>query len=161
MAITMFNVILQKQAAFDKNIDVEMIIDVCHDILESMTKIVKCDDDNDTISFAIDSLCSTCASSARFCLMQDSRENNQTELKIYEKKNNLEISVYHTVMDIIIPYVKDKDLSSLDLIGFYRSLVFCLNNLYQLKNCNKDNLSNHLTANGYLKRLLYLTVQFP
>ncbi|XP_018345328.1 PREDICTED: uncharacterized protein LOC108750410, partial [Trachymyrmex septentrionalis] len=161
VAITMFNVILQKQAAFDKNTDAEMIIDVCHDILESMAKIVKCDDDNDTISFAIDSLCNTCASSARFCLMQDSRENSQTKLKIYEKKNNLEISVYHTVMDIIIPYVKDKDLSSLDLIGFYKNLVFCLNNLYQLKNCNKDNLSNHLTANGYLKRLLYLTVQFP
>ncbi|KYM97223.1 hypothetical protein ALC62_12090 [Cyphomyrmex costatus] len=160
-AIRMFNVILQKQATFDKSIDVEMIFDVCHDILKSMTKIVKCDDDDNTISFAIDSLCSTCASSARFCLMQDSREKNQTEFKICEKKDNLEISIYQTVMDIIIPYVKDNVLSSVDLIGFYRNLVFCLNNLYEVQNCNKDNLSNHLTANGYLKRLLYLTVQFP
>jgi len=70
MTITMFNIILQKQAVFDKNIDAEMIIDICHDILESMTKIVKCDDDNDTISFAIDSLCSTCASSARWNIHQ-------------------------------------------------------------------------------------------
>ena len=70
VAITMFNVILQKQAAFDKNTDAEMIIDVCHDILESMAKIVKCDDDNDTISFAIDSLCNTCASSARWDIRQ-------------------------------------------------------------------------------------------
>ena len=45
--------------------------------------------------------------------MQDSRENNQTELKIYEKKNDLEISVYHTVMDIIIPYVKVRSLGNI------------------------------------------------
>lgn len=69
-AVTMFNVVLQKQTASDKNTDAEMIIDVCHDILKSMTKIVKCDDDNDTISFAIDSLCSTCASSARWDIRQ-------------------------------------------------------------------------------------------
>jgi len=56
---------------------------------------------------------------------------------------------------------QDKDLPFLDFNGFYRNLVFCLNDLYQLKNCNKDNLSNHLIANGYLKRFLYLTVQFP
>lgn len=54
---------------------------------------------------------------------------------------------------------QNADLSRLDLIGFHKNLVSCLNNLYQLKNCNKDNLSNHLAANGYLKRFLYLTVQ--
>lgn len=130
----------------------------------------------------------------RFCVMQDSREKTQTELKICEKKDNLEIYMYNAMMDVIIPFVKVRslgniiyyrlpinntplmneyycdghiffwqnvNLSHLDLIGFYRSLVSCLNNLYQLENCNKDNLSNHLAANGYLKRFLYLTVQLP
>ncbi|XP_024873693.1 uncharacterized protein LOC112455767 [Temnothorax curvispinosus] len=158
-AVTMLNVVLQKQAVFDNSTD-EEIIDVCHNVLKSMTKIVKCSDDDNAILFAADSLCSTCASSSRFCFMQDSREKNQIELKIREKKDDLEICVYDTMMDILIPYIKDADLSRLDLIEFYKNLISCLNHLYQLNNCNKDNLSNHLTANGYLKRFLYLTVQF-
>lgn len=64
-AITMLNVVLQKQAAFNENTDEEMIIDVCHNILKSMTKIVKYGDDDNTILFAADSLCNTCASSSR------------------------------------------------------------------------------------------------
>ncbi|XP_077281388.1 uncharacterized protein LOC143908028 isoform X2 [Temnothorax americanus] len=184
--VRMLNVVLQKQATFDKNID-EEIIDVCHNVLKSMTKIVKCSDDDNAILFAADSLCGTCASSSRwdirqlptfsqcryrnhfcykhfpfdrFCFMQDLREKNQIELKIREKKDDLEICVYDTMMDILIPYIKDAYLSRLDLIEFYRNLISCLNHLYQLNNCNKDNLSNQLTANGYLKRFLYLTVQF-
>lgn len=134
-AITMLNVVLQKQAAFDESTDEEMIIDVCHNVLKSMTKIVKCDDDDYTILFAVDSLCSTCASSSRwnihqlislrrhhrvpietifvqifpfdrFCFMKDSREKDQFELKICEKKDGLEICVYNTMMDILVPYVK-------------------------------------------------------
>lgn len=62
----MLNVVLQKQVAFDENTDVEMIIDVCHNALKSMTEIVKYDDDDNTILFAADSLCSICASSSRW-----------------------------------------------------------------------------------------------
>jgi len=69
-AVAMLNVVLQKQAVFDENTDVEMIIDVCHDVLKSMTKLVKYDVDDDTISFAADSLCSTCASSSRWDICQ-------------------------------------------------------------------------------------------
>lgn len=129
-AITMLNVVLQKQAAFDEDTDVEMIIDICHNILKSMTRIVKYGDDDNIILFAADSLCNTCASSSRwdirqfiflshsspfllqtspfdrFCFMKDSREKNQIEFKICEKKDDLEICVYDTMMDILIPYVK-------------------------------------------------------
>ncbi|XP_011689741.1 PREDICTED: uncharacterized protein LOC105451161 [Wasmannia auropunctata] len=163
---TMFNVVLQKQN-FDENIDAEIIIDVCHDILKSMTKILKHGNDDETIVLAANALCSTCASSSRFCIfMQDSREKMRTEtdLKIYEKKNDLEICVNYTMMNLVLPYLKDKDLVHSDLIelGFCRSFVICLEYLYQLeKNCNKDNLSKLLAADGYLKRLLYLRAQFP
>lgn len=65
-AVAMLNVVLQKQATFDESTDAEMIIDVCHDVLKSMTKIVKYGDDDDMILFAVDALCSTCASSSRW-----------------------------------------------------------------------------------------------
>ncbi|XP_011881702.1 PREDICTED: uncharacterized protein LOC105569669 isoform X2 [Vollenhovia emeryi] len=161
-AITILNVVLQKQAVFDDNTNEEMIIDVSHKAIHSMTKIVKYDDDDDTILLAANSLCSTCASSSRFCFMQVSRKESEPELQICEKKIcDLEICVYDKMMEILIPYVKDADLSRLDSVGFYRNLVSALNHLYQLKNCDKDSLSNHLAANGYLKRFVYLTVEFP
>lgn len=69
-AVMMLNVVLQKQAAFDENTDEEMIIDVCHNALKTMTKIVKYSGDDNTILFAADSLCSTCASSSRWDIRQ-------------------------------------------------------------------------------------------
>ncbi|XP_025073919.1 uncharacterized protein LOC105426728 [Pogonomyrmex barbatus] len=163
-AVTMLNVVLQKQETFDEDTDMETIIDICHNALKSMTDIVKYGDDDNTILFAADLLCSTCACSSRFCLMQDSSEENQTQsqLKICQRIDRLESCVYNTMMDLIIPLcAKNADLSRVDSIGFHRSLISCLNNLYQLKNCNKDDLSNHLTVNGYLKRFLYLSVSVP
>ncbi|XP_070514998.1 uncharacterized protein [Cardiocondyla obscurior] len=158
-AATILNIVLQKQAVLDENTDVEMIIDICHNALKSMIQIFKYNDDDDIILIAADTLCSTCASSSRFCLMQDVKEQSQVELKTCEKKDDLEIYVYDTMMDILIPYIKTANLSRIDLNGFYRNFIFCLNNMYQMKNCNKDNLSNHLTNNGYLKHFLYLTTK--
>ncbi|XP_025992677.2 uncharacterized protein LOC105196260 isoform X2 [Solenopsis invicta] len=159
-AVTMLNVVLQKQAAFDENTDADMIIDICHAVIKSMIKMVKYDDDDGMILFAADLLCGTCASSSRFCFMY-LMEKDEIESKICEKKDNLELHVYNTIMYTIIPYVKNANLSRLDLNGFYKNFVFCLNYLYQLKNTNKNNLSNHLAANGYLKRFLYLTARVP
>jgi hypothetical protein len=58
-------------------------------------------------------------------------------------------------------FLQDANLSRIDPIEFHRNLVSCFNNLYQLRNCNRDDLSNHLAANGYLKYFLRLTVQLP
>lgn len=66
----MLNVVLQIQVDFDENTDLGMIIDVCHSALKSMIEIVKCNDDDNTILFAADSLCSICASISRWNIRQ-------------------------------------------------------------------------------------------
>nr|XP_012225273.1 PREDICTED: uncharacterized protein LOC105673887 [Linepithema humile] len=160
-AVTILNVILQ-QIVFDETIDIEMSIDICRDALKLMTDIVKYGDEEDTILRAAALLCGVCAGASRICNIEENLEENQigVDLNICQKKDDLSRCIYNTMMNIIIPYVKDTDMSHIDSIEFQKNFVFCLNNLYQLKNCNEDNLSNHLTANGYLKYFLYLTAQF-
>ncbi|XP_014467826.1 PREDICTED: uncharacterized protein LOC106740875 [Dinoponera quadriceps] len=161
-AVTMLNVVLQR-AVFDDSPDEEMIIDVCRDAMRSMTEIVKYGEDDNAILLAAVILCGTCAGGSRFCGTEPAREEpiGDDDLTIRQKKFELSVSIYEAMMTIIIPYVKDADLSRIDSVTFHRNLVSCLNNLYQLKSCNHDNLSNHLAANGYLEYFLRLTVQLP
>lgn len=65
-------------------------------------------------------------------------------------------------MNTLVPYVKNTESNETDRVKFHRNLVTCLNNLYKLSSrCGRDNLSNHLTANGYLKYFLLLTTRLP
>ncbi|XP_072749294.1 LOW QUALITY PROTEIN: uncharacterized protein [Anoplolepis gracilipes] len=155
IVVTILNVVLQ-QVTVDETIDVQIIIDVSCDALKSMIIIIKYGDDDNTILRSTALLCSICAGSSRFCFEQKS---NQSE--ILQQKNNLLICIYDALMNIIIPYVKDADLSRIESNEFCRNFIFCLNNLYQLENCNHDDLSNYLVANGYLKYFLLLTLELP
>lgn len=61
-----------------------------------------------------------------------------------------------------IPVLQTAESNETDRVKFHRNLVTCLNNLYKLSSsCGRDNLSNHLTANGYLKYFLLLTARLP
>ncbi|RLU19416.1 hypothetical protein DMN91_007973 [Ooceraea biroi] len=163
-AVTMLNVVLQR-AVFENedDADAKLIIDVCRDALKSMADIVKYDsDDGNTILHAVALLCGTCDGVSRFCnIGADGDDQTDAKLEVCQTKVDLSDCVYGTVMNVIVPYVKEADLSRVDPIEFHRSLVSCLNNLYRQRNCNHDDLSNHLAANGYLKYFLCLTVRLP
>ncbi|EZA59780.1 hypothetical protein X777_14352 [Ooceraea biroi] len=160
----MLNVVLQR-AVFENedDADAKLIIDVCRDALKSMADIVKYDsDDGNTILHAVALLCGTCDGVSRFCnIGADGDDQTDAKLEVCQTKVDLSDCVYGTVMNVIVPYVKEADLSRVDPIEFHRSLVSCLNNLYRQRNCNHDDLSNHLAANGYLKYFLCLTVRLP
>ncbi|XP_025268859.1 uncharacterized protein LOC112639364 [Camponotus floridanus] len=153
--IAILSVVLQ-QVIIDEIDDVEVMIDVSCEALKSMIEIVKYGDDDNTILGGTVLLCSTCAGGSRLCFEQKNQKSD-----IAQKKKNLLICIYDTIMNIIIPYVKDTDLSRVDSNEFHKNFIFCLNNLYQLEKCHHDNLSNHLVANGYLKYFLLLTLEFP
>ncbi|XP_050466661.1 LOW QUALITY PROTEIN: uncharacterized protein LOC126859427, partial [Cataglyphis hispanica] len=155
MIVTILNVVLQ-QITIDEMVDAEIIIDVSWDAVKAMIEIVKYGDDDNTILRATALLCGTCAGSSRLVFEQKSQKS-----VISQKEDNLSICIYNTIINIIIPYVKDADLSRTDSNEFHKNFIFCLNNLYQLENCHHDNLSNHLVANGYLKYFLLLTLELP
>ncbi|KAL6445435.1 hypothetical protein ACFW04_002310 [Cataglyphis niger] len=155
MIVTILNVVLQ-QITIDEMVDAEIIIDVSYDAIKAMIETVKYGDDDNTILRATALLCGTCGGSSRLVFEQKSQK-----AVISQKENNLSICIYNTIINIIIPYVKDADLSRIDSNEFHKNFILCLNNLYQLENCNHDNLSNHLVANGYLKYFLLLTLELP
>ncbi|XP_032679697.1 uncharacterized protein LOC116848060 [Odontomachus brunneus] len=159
--VTMLNVVLQR-GIFNENVDEEIIIDVCCTAISSMTRIVKYSKDDNAILLAVVILCGTCAGgSRRFCCASLEQKSQIGNLTIQQRKTELLDTIYNVTMTIIIPHVKDANLSRIDPVSLHQNLVSCLSNLYQLKSCNHDNLSNHLTASGYLKYFLYLTVQSP
>lgn len=65
VAVATLNVVLQR-ATFDARSDeVEMIVDMCRDALETMMKFVKYGEDENTILPAAAILCGTCAGASR------------------------------------------------------------------------------------------------
>nr|XP_012147439.1 PREDICTED: uncharacterized protein LOC100878394 [Megachile rotundata] len=123
-----------------------------------MKEIVKYSDDEASVELAALALCAACASGSRLCTEQN---DGRPFSKVSRCKDALAKTIYATTMSTIVPYVKDAESNGMDRVKFHRNLVTCLNNLYKLSSCSHDNLSNHLTANGYLKYFLLLTTRLP
>lgn len=69
---------------------------------------------------------------------------------------------YAIVKGPFVPVSQGTESNETDMVKFHRNLVTCLNNLYKLSSsCGRDNLSNHLAVNGYLKYFLLLTTRLP
>ncbi|XP_043258566.1 uncharacterized protein LOC122400896 [Colletes gigas] len=155
-AVAVLNVVLE-------NVDVDELEDsafeICHKALSLMKDIVEYSDDDASITLAANALCAVCASGARLCKV-DSNVRGIFD-KVQESRASLTKMIYQATMNTLIPYVKNTEPNETDGVRFHASFVTCLNSLYKLANCSHDNLSNHLTANGYLKYFLLLTARLP
>ncbi|XP_076233534.1 uncharacterized protein LOC143178638 [Calliopsis andreniformis] len=135
------------------------LFEMSHKSLELMKEIVTYSDDGASIPIAAAALCALCASSARLCDTES--DSRRIFDKTAQRKETLAKAIYMAAMYTLIPYVKSAELNETDRVKFHKNLVTCLNSLYKLSNCSRDNLSNHLTANGYLKHFLLLTAKLP
>ncbi|XP_076160439.1 uncharacterized protein LOC143143261 [Ptiloglossa arizonensis] len=156
-AVALLNIVLENMDTEDEWADIAF--EICHKALKLMKEIVEYSDDDASITLAANAVCAICASGARLCLAWN--EGRVTTAKIEESKASLVNAIYLTTMKTLIPYVKNTESNETDRVRFHRSLVTCLSSLYKLCNCSRDNLSNHLTANGYLKYFLLLTTKLP
>ncbi|XP_076654505.1 uncharacterized protein LOC143359955 [Halictus rubicundus] len=156
-AVALLNIVLEHTDTKDEWEDVAF--ELCHKALDLMKEIVEYSDDEASISLAADALCAVCASGTRLCLAVN--ESAGMFDKIQQRRATLTKSVYSATMNTLIPYLRDDQANETDRTKFHRNLVASLNSLYKLPDCNHDNLSNHLTANGYLKRFLLSTTRLP
>ncbi|XP_050471904.1 uncharacterized protein LOC126864517 isoform X7 [Bombus huntii] len=157
-SVTLLNLVLENVNAEDEWDD--GVYELCHKALNLMKEIVEYSDDDVSISFAADALCAVCASVTRLCVAEDDSQGS------FNKVSKLRATMLKTIrimmMNTLVPYVKTAESNETDRVKFHRNLVTCLNNLYKLSSsCGRDNLSNHLTANGYLKYFLLLTTRLP
>ncbi|CAL7947687.1 unnamed protein product [Xylocopa violacea] len=139
----------------------EGVFELCHKALNLMKEIVEYSDDDASISRAADALCAVCASATRLCAAED--DSQTMPGKISKFKATLPKAIRGATMSTLVPYVKETaESSETDRVKFHRNLVTCLNNLYKLSSSRgRDDLSNHLTANGCLKHFLHLTIRLP
>ncbi|KOC70879.1 hypothetical protein WH47_02145 [Habropoda laboriosa] len=148
-----------------ENIDAEDewedgVFELCHKALNLMKEIVEYSDDDVLVSRAADALCAVCASATRLHVAKS--DTQEFFNKIPRCQAALAKSIYAAAMNTLVSYVKSTESNETDRVKFQRNLVTCLNNLYKLSSsCGRDNLSNHLTANGYLKYFLLLTSRLP
>ncbi|XP_050577119.1 uncharacterized protein LOC126915945 isoform X3 [Bombus affinis] len=157
-SVTLLNLVVENVNAEDEWDD--GVYELCHKALNLMKEIVEYSDDDVSISFAADALCAVCASVTRLCVAEDDSQES------FNKVSKLRATTLKTIrivmMNTLVPYVKTAESNETDRVKFHRNLVTCLNNLYKLSSsCGRDNLSNHLTANGYLKYFLLLTARLP
>ncbi|XP_048260333.1 uncharacterized protein LOC100644512 isoform X4 [Bombus terrestris] len=158
LSVTLLNLVVENVNAEDEWDD--GVYELCHKALNLMKEIVEYSDDDVSISFAADALCAVCASVTRLCVAEDDSQES------FNKVSKLRATTLKTIrivmMNTLVPYVKTAESNETDRVKFHRNLVTCLNNLYKLSSsCGRDNLSNHLTANGYLKYFLLLTARLP
>ncbi|XP_060812939.1 uncharacterized protein LOC132905554 isoform X3 [Bombus pascuorum] len=157
-SVTLLNLVLENVNAEDEWDD--GVYELCHKALNFMKEIVEYSDDDVSISFAADALCAVCASVTRLCVAED--DSQESFNKVSKLKATTLKTIRIVMMNTLVPYVKTAESNETDRVKFHRNLVTCLNNLYKLSNsCGRDNLSNHLTANGYLKYFLLLTTRLP
>ncbi|XP_031775877.1 uncharacterized protein LOC100870805 isoform X2 [Apis florea] len=157
-SIVLLNFVLENVDAEDEWDD--GVYELCHKALNLMKEIVEYSDDDVSVSYAADALCAVCASATRLCITED--DNRGFFDKVSKFKSTLTKTIRTVTMNTLIPYVKNTESNETDRVKFHRNLVTCLNNLYKLSSsCGRDNLSNHLTANGYLKYFLLLTTRLP
>ncbi|XP_078045422.1 uncharacterized protein LOC144474451 [Augochlora pura] len=159
LAAALLNVVLEHTNTMDEWEDAAL--ELCHKALDLMREIVDFSDDEASIALAADALCALCASGTRLCLAAS--ESAGTFDKIHQRRAALTKSVYSATMNTLIPCRRDDRPNETDSerTEFQRNLVAALNSLYELPECNRDNLSNHLAANGYLKRFLLSTAGLP
>nr|XP_034188538.1 uncharacterized protein LOC117608086 isoform X2 [Osmia lignaria] len=156
-AIALLNLVLENiESAYDSE---DSVFQLCHKAVDMMKEIVKYSDDEASVSLAAAALCAACASGTRLCI--EKNDSGKAFDKVSQCKVALVKAIYGTTMSTIVPHVKDTESNGTDRVKFHRNLVTCLYNLYKLSSCNQDNLSNHLTANGYLKYFLLLTGRLP
>ncbi|KAK1134043.1 hypothetical protein K0M31_011828 [Melipona bicolor] len=136
------------------------VYELSHKALDLMKEIVEYSDDDSSVSYAADALCAVCASATRLCTVED--DGRELADKVSKFKVTMTKAIRIVTMNTLVPYVKTMESNESDRVKFHRNLVTCLNNLYKLSSsCGRDNLSNHLTANGYLKYFLLLTTRLP
>ncbi|KAF3428828.1 hypothetical protein E2986_02422 [Frieseomelitta varia] len=136
------------------------VYELSHKALDLMKEIVEYSDDDSSVSDAADALCAVCASATRLCTAED--DGRELADKMSKFKVTMTKTIRIVTMNTLVPYVKTMESNESDRVKFHRNLVTCLNNLYKLSSsCGRDNLSNHLTANGYLKYFLLLTTRLP
>ncbi|XP_053987098.1 uncharacterized protein LOC128880739 [Hylaeus volcanicus] len=157
LAVALLNIVLQNIDTEDE--PGEGAFEICHKALNLMKEIVEYSDDDASITLAATALAAVCASGARLC------DGNGDDRRIFDNveqsRASLAKTIYLATMNTLIPYAKSTEPNETGRLEFHRSLVTCLNSLYKLSNCSRDDLSNHLTANGYLKYFLLLTTRLP
>ncbi|XP_015172672.1 PREDICTED: uncharacterized protein LOC107064487 [Polistes dominula] len=168
MIIDILNIALESVTLSEnENENETLILDVCNESIKSMKDIVEHDYEQEYECFskknAIVALCCLCATSIRFCdkdyLTDVDEDGNMTPM---QGKVSLAKSIYAIVIYTIIPYVKnvvcfDQENS----LKYYASFVSCLNNMYNIRDFRREDIANHLVANGYLKYFLRLSAQLP
>ncbi|XP_076674156.1 uncharacterized protein LOC143372115 [Andrena cerasifolii] len=156
-AVSLLNIVLQNIDTEDAGKD--SLFELCHKALDLMKEIVEYSDDAASIPLAAIALCSVCASGTRLCAAESDTRGSFD--KAIQSRESLTKAIYTTAMNTLIPCGKSAESNETDRVKFHRNLVTCLNSLYKLSNCSRDNLSNHLTGNGYLKYFLLLTTRLP
>ncbi|CAK9812508.1 hypothetical protein ANTQUA_LOCUS7294 [Anthophora quadrimaculata] len=156
--VALLNLVLENIEAEDEWED--GVFELCHKALNLMKEIVEYSDDDVLVSRAADALCAVCASATRLYVVKSDSQGAFNKLP--ECQAILSKAIYTATMGTLVSYVKSMESNETDRVKFHRNLVTCLNNLYKLSSsCGRDNLSNHLTANGYLKYFLLLTTRLP
>ncbi|XP_017766550.1 PREDICTED: uncharacterized protein LOC108555429 [Eufriesea mexicana] len=157
-SVALLNLVLENVDAEDEWGD--DVYELCHKALNLMKEIVEYSDHDVSVSHAADALCAVCASATRLCIAEDDVRGIFD--KVSQVKATLTKAIRTVTMNTLVSYVKNTESNETDRVKFHRNLVTCLNNLYKLSSsCGRDNLSNHLTANGYLKYFLLLTTRLP
>ncbi|KZC13251.1 hypothetical protein WN55_05557 [Dufourea novaeangliae] len=156
-SIALLCVVLEHMGIEEEREDVAFKL--CHKALDLMKEIVKYSDDEASVSLALVALCDVSASGVRLCIPKS--DGAEMFDKSHQRKATLTKSIHGTTMYTLIPHLRNAESNETDRVKFHRSLVICLNSLYKLPDCNHDDLSNHLTGNGCLKRFLLLTTRLP
>nr|XP_033321827.1 uncharacterized protein LOC117217980 [Megalopta genalis] len=160
LAAALLNIVLEHTNAKDEWEDVAF--ELCHKALDLMKEIVDFSDDEASIAMAANALCALCAAGTRLCSAANESSAGTFD-KIQLRGAALTKSVYSVTMNTLIPCPRDDRPNETDSerTEFHGNLVAALSSLYELRECDRDNLSNHLAANGYLKRFLLSTTGLP